>query len=62
MGIEEQILHITKAEGKAEGKAEVVRNLIIKLGLDDAQAADIADVSVEFVQQVRANLGSEAKN
>jgi hypothetical protein len=35
-----------------------VRNLIIKLGLNDEQAADVADVPVEFVQQVRAFIES----
>jgi predicted transposase/invertase (TIGR01784 family) len=64
MGIEELVLNRAeqkgiekgKAEGKAEGKTEEVRNLIIKLGLNDEQAADVAGVSVEFVQQVRASL------
>ena len=68
MGIEELILHLAeqkgiekgiekgRAEGKSEGKAEVVRNLIVKLGLDDEQAANIAEVSIEFVQQVRAGI------
>ena len=60
MGIEELILHITEQKGiekgKAEGKAEVVKNLIIKLGLNDEQVANIAGVSIEFVQQVRAGI------
>jgi predicted transposase/invertase (TIGR01784 family) len=60
MGIEELILHRAEQKGiekgKAEGKAEVVRNLITKLGLNDAQAADVAEVPVAFVQQVRASL------
>ena len=45
-----------KAEGKIEGKAEVVRNLITKLGLPDAQAAEVAEGSVAFVKKVRASL------
>ncbi|ANI88884.1 hypothetical protein A9P82_06000 [Arachidicoccus ginsenosidimutans] len=61
----------SKAEGKAEGiaegmekgmekgKAEVVRNLIIKLGFTDAQAADVAEVSLDFVKKVRASLKEE---
>jgi hypothetical protein len=56
MGIEELVLHLTKAEGKAEGKIEEVRNLITKLGLSDEQAADVAGVTIEFVKQVRATL------
>lgn len=45
-----------KAEGRAEGKAEVVTNLIIKMGMTDAQAADIAGVSVDFVKKVRRKI------
>lgn len=59
MGIEELVLHRTKAEGKAEGKVEEVRNLITKLGLSDVQAAEVAGVSVDFVKQVRANLKAQ---
>lgn len=64
MGIEEMILERARKEGlekgiqkgKAEGKAEVVSNLIIKMNLTDAQAADIAGVSVDFVKNVRKKL------
>lgn len=45
-----------KAQGKIEGKAEEVRNLITKLGLADAQAAEVAEVPVAFVKKVRASL------
>lgn len=62
MGIEELILHITEQKGIEKGiekgKAEVVRNLIIKLGLNDEQAANVAGVSIEFVQKVRDSLDS----
>ncbi|ANI88886.1 hypothetical protein A9P82_06010 [Arachidicoccus ginsenosidimutans] len=47
------------AEGMEKGKAEVVRNLIIKLGFTDAQAADVAEVSLDFVKKVRASLKEE---
>jgi hypothetical protein len=43
-------------KGKIEGKAEEVRNLITKLELPDAQAADVAAVPVAFVKKVRASL------
>jgi len=39
-----------------KGKAEVVHNLITKLGLSDIQAADVAAVPVAFVKKVRASL------
>ncbi len=45
-----------KLEGIREGKAEVVENLITKLGLSDEQAADVAEVSVDFVAKIRAKL------
>jgi len=68
MGVEELILDLAKKEGKAEGRAEgkeegkaelslkVVRKLIIKLALSNKKAADLAGVSVAFVQQVRASI------
>jgi len=64
MGIEELILHraeqhgIEKGveKGKAEGKIEEVRNLIVKLGLTDEQAADIAGVTAAFVKAIREGL------
>ncbi len=43
-------------KGREEGKAEVVRNLITKIGLTDAQAADIAEVPKDFVKKVRRRL------
>ena len=48
-----------KAEGLAAGKAEVVENLLVKLGFSDEQAADIAEVSVEFVANIRASLSKK---
>ncbi len=60
MGIEELILHRAEQKGiqkgLEKGKAEEIRNLIVKLGLNDEQAADVAEVSVAFVQQVRAGI------
>ncbi|MFT3950104.1 MAG: hypothetical protein QM763_24275 [Agriterribacter sp.] len=45
-----------KVEGRIEGKTAVVRNLITKLGLPDAQAAEVAEVPVAFVKKIRASL------
>lgn len=50
-----------KAEGKLEGKAEVVRNLIEKLGLSNEQAADVAEVTVEFVKSIRSQLSKKKR-
>ncbi|MDR0792897.1 MAG: hypothetical protein LBE82_06280 [Chitinophagaceae bacterium] len=43
-------------EGETSKSYEVVKNLIIKMGLSDEQAADIGGVSVEFVKKVRREL------
>ncbi len=60
MGIREMVLERARKEGLekgiAEGKAEVVKNLITKMGLSDAQAADIAEVSIDFVKALRGKL------
>lgn len=45
-------------KGEVKGKAEVIENLILKLGLSDVQAAEIAKVSVEFVKEIRQKLQS----
>ena len=45
-----------RAIGEARGKAAVVENLLIKLGFSDEKAAEIAEVSVEFVKKVRASI------
>jgi predicted transposase/invertase (TIGR01784 family) len=54
------VLDYANKEGKEAGIEEkshaVVENLIVKLGLSDEQAADVAVVSVEYVAKVRAEL------
>ena len=49
---------ISYAEKKAmeKGKEQVVKNLIIELGLSDQQAARIAEIPVSFVKKIRASL------
>jgi ribosomal protein L10 len=56
MGIEEMVLERAKKEGLEKGKTEVVKNLILKMAMTDAQAADIAGVPVDFVKKVRKKL------
>ncbi|MBX2921507.1 MAG: hypothetical protein KF746_04870 [Chitinophagaceae bacterium] len=64
MGIIETIKQIEREEvfekgieeGIEKAKQDVIENLIIRLGLSDKQAADIAEVSVSFVKKVRASL------
>ena len=43
-------------QGKEEKGFDIVENLINKLGLDDQQAAEIAEVPVSFVLKVRKTL------
>ncbi len=50
-GIEEGI-----EKGKEEKTHAIVLNLILKLGLSDEQAADVAGVPVDYVATVRAEL------
>lgn len=38
-------------EGIVKGKVEVVRNLIIKMGLSDIQIAEIAEVPTDVVKK-----------
>ncbi|MFT4095191.1 MAG: hypothetical protein QM640_16285 [Niabella sp.] len=56
MGIVEMIKEREHIKLIEKGKTEVVRNLITKLGLSDAQVADVAEVPVAFVKKVRASL------
>ncbi len=57
-GIEQGIAQ-GKEAGREEGKIEVVRNLILSLGLSDEQAADIAVLSVAFVRGIREFLSQK---
>jgi len=45
--------------GEAKKSYEVVENLLLKLGLSDERAAEIAKVSIDFVQKVRADLAEK---
>lgn len=45
--------------GEKKKSRAVVENLIVKLGLTDEQAADVAEVEVEYVKEVRAELSKK---
>lgn len=45
-----------EAKGEAKKSQAVVENLILELGLSDQQAAKIAEVPVDFVAKIRAEL------
>jgi predicted transposase/invertase (TIGR01784 family) len=52
-------LETAKKEGGKEKSVEFVRNLILKFGFTDLQIVEAADVSLDFVQKVRASLKSK---
>lgn len=65
MGTTEYLLDKAERKGVergAEAKSyKVVANLIQQLGLDDAAAAGVAEVPVDFVRKVRADLAKKKK-
>ena len=61
MGIREQVLEMAKMEGLAEGKTEVVRNLITSNRFTIAEIANFAGVSEIFVTEVKKALKKSVK-
>ena len=61
MGIREQVLEMAKMEGLAEGKTEVVRNLITSNRFTIAEIANFAGVSEIFVTEVKKSLKKSVK-
>lgn len=59
MGVIEVLKMQERRDALDEKSHAVVENLIIKLGLSDAQAADVAEVSIAFVKKVRKELESK---
>jgi len=61
MGLEELLLEWAEKkgieEGKEFGKEQEVQHLIIKLGLNNKKTAEVAEVSLEFVEKIRKKLG-----
>ena len=43
-------------KGEAKRSRTVIENLIIKLGFSDLQAAEIAEVDVQYVAKIRSEL------
>src|ERR1700748_3746720 len=50
------VLDYAKKEGREEKSRAVVENLIVKLGLSDEQAADVAVASAAYAAKIRAEL------
>ena len=47
---------VAKEEGEEKKSYEVVRNLILEFDFNDEQAAKAAEVSIDFVEKIRASL------
>ena len=45
--------------GEAKKSHAVVENLIVKLGFTDEQAADVAEVELDYVKKIRAELNKK---
>lgn len=68
MGVIEVVKRQEREQGLQQGLQQleeknykVVANLIQQLGLDDQSAAEVAEVSVDFVRKVRAGLERKRK-
>jgi hypothetical protein len=46
-------------KGREEEQVKVIKNLIVQLGLSDEQAAGVAEVSIDFVKKIRADLNKK---
>lgn len=58
---EENDIFYRKGEriGAEKARHTVIENLLTKLGVSDEKAAEIAEVSVEYVKEIRAGLGTK---
>ena len=57
MGVIEIVKKQERQQGAEQKSYEVVKNLILELGLSDERAARIAEVTIDFVRKVRTELG-----
>ena len=46
-------------KGVEKARHTIVENLLTKLGFSDQEAAEIAEVSVDYVKEIRASLGAK---
>lgn len=65
MGIEQLLIETEKKRSEKKGEEkksyDVVENLILDFGFTDEQAAKVAEVSIDFVHKVRADLAKKKK-
>ena len=52
----QSVLDYAVNEAREEEQVKVIKNLIVQLGLSDEQAAGVAEVSVDLVKKIRADL------
>ncbi|WP_316794663.1 hypothetical protein [Pedobacter frigoris] len=48
-------------KGAEKTRHTVIENLLTKLGVSDEKAAEIAEVSIEYVREIRLSLNSKNK-
>ena len=46
-------------KGAEKARHTVIENLLTKLGVSDEKAAEIAEVSIEYVKEIRASLEAQ---
>ena len=52
----QNVLDYAVKEAREEEQVKVIKNLIVQLGLPDDQAASIAEVPIDLVKRIRADL------
>ncbi len=55
----QNVLDYAVKEAREEEQVKVIKNLILQLGLSDEQTAGIAEVSIDLVKKIRADLNKK---
>ena len=55
----QNVLDYAIKEAREVEQIKVIKNLILQLGLSDEQTAGIADVSIDLVKKIRADLNKK---
>jgi len=55
----QNVLDYAVKEAREEEQVKVIKNLIVQLGLSDEQAAGVAEVSIDLVKKIRADLNKK---
>ena len=55
----QNVLDYAVKEAREEEQVKVIKNLIVQLGLSDEQAVGVAEVSIDLVKKIRADLNKK---